>query len=265
MSEAGAALLEEVVAVAREMPAPSVERLASLLDQATTLTDALEAELVAVVVQPGSQERVRRLTQRWRDVGAGVPPVAVAWALRGAGASDAWLRAHERVDLVWTGPSTLSQGVYRTHQVLMDVIQGARRSLLVVTFAAYRIGSIREALRAAADREVDVVLVIETDEGPGGKLEYNALGQLVDGSDGVRVFEWPVATRPHDAERYGALHAKCALADDEVLFVSSANMTGHALTLNMELGVLIRGGAVPVQAGRHFEELMRRGILQRMA
>jgi len=39
-------------------------------------------------------------------------------------------------------------------------------------------------------------------------------------------------------------------------------MTGAALALNMELGVLIQGGSVPGQTGRHFAELIRRGILR---
>ena len=129
----------------------------------------LASSLLAIVVQPASKDRVRALLARWCEAEVPVPPIAVAWALRAASAGDAWHKTREQIDLVWTGPATLSQGVYRTHQTLLDVIHGATRSLLIVTFAAYRVADVREALRAAAERSVDVVLVVETDEGPGGK------------------------------------------------------------------------------------------------
>jgi cardiolipin synthase A/B len=264
MTPAATAVVEELARAARELPANSLARLAAILEGASALTEAVEAAMLAVLVQPASRERVREIVGRLRKVEPPVPPVAVAWALSGASACDAWHREHGRIDLVWTGPTTLSLGIYRTQQTLLEVIDGAVRSLLIVAFAAYRVEGVRRALAATEARGVDVILVVETDEGPGGKVDYGPLRALVEGTGGFRVFEWPAESRPRDGDRYGALHAKCALADDEVLFVSSANMTGHALELNMELGVVIRGGAVPAQAGRHFDELMRTGILRQM-
>ena len=43
----------------------------------------------------------------------------------------------------------------------------------------------------------------------------------------------------------GKVHAKVAVADENFCFISSANLTGHAMEKNMEAGVLIRGGAMP--------------------
>jgi phosphatidylserine/phosphatidylglycerophosphate/cardiolipin synthase-like enzyme len=40
-------------------------------------------------------------------------------------------------------------------------------------------------------------------------------------------------------------HVKCAVADGEWLFLSSANLTQQAFTINMELGMLVRGGTMP--------------------
>jgi phosphatidylserine/phosphatidylglycerophosphate/cardiolipin synthase-like enzyme len=114
----------------------------------------------------------------------------------------------------------------------------------------------------AANRGVNVALVVETDDGPGGKVEVSPLRELVGDQSGIQVFEWPVEARPREGGHYGTLHAKCALADDEVLFISSANLTERALELNMELGVLIRGGPAPTQAGRHFGELISKRILR---
>lgn len=53
---------------------------------------------------------------------------------------------------------------------------------------------------------------------------------------------WPHEQLPVDERgKRGVLHSKCAVADERMLFVSSANLTEHALNLNMELGVLIQG------------------------
>jgi len=59
-----------------------------------------------------------------------------------------------------------------------------------------------------------------------------------------------------------ALLAKCAVAYDAVLFVSSANLTVCALTLNMELGLLIQGGSAPRAVADHFTRLIAKGVLE---
>jgi phosphatidylserine/phosphatidylglycerophosphate/cardiolipin synthase-like enzyme len=63
--------------------------------------------------------------------------------------------------------------------------------------------------------------------------------------------------------RLGLLHVKCAVADETIMFLSSANLTGHALNNNMELGVLLRHGRLPSQVVQHFRRLMIMGILAR--
>ena len=48
------------------------------------------------------------------------------------------------------------------------------------------------------------------------------------------TYRWPLERRPRDDEgRHGSLHAKCAVADRELLLISSANLTHYALSLNM--------------------------------
>lgn len=49
------------------------------------------------------------------------------------------------------------------------------------------------------------------------------------------------------------MHAKGAIVDETAAFITSANVTGHGLDENMELGLLIRGGAVPRRLARHFK------------
>jgi phosphatidylserine/phosphatidylglycerophosphate/cardiolipin synthase-like enzyme len=48
--------------------------------------------------------------------------------------------------------------------------------------------------------------------------------------------------------KIGILHVKFAVADGNHLFLSSANFTEYAFSINMELGLLITGGKLPGQA-----------------
>jgi phosphatidylserine/phosphatidylglycerophosphate/cardiolipin synthase-like enzyme len=52
------------------------------------------------------------------------------------------------------------------------------------------------------------------------------------------------------------------VADGEFMFLSSANLTQQAFTINMELGMLIRGGTMPSQVEQQFEYLIRNGQLR---
>lgn len=76
----------------------------------------------------------------------------------------------------------------------------------------------------------------------------------------VEVCCWPFDHGPAGA----CLHAKTAVADGELAFVTSANLTGHALDQNLEVGVLIRGGSAPRRLMQHFHALIARGTLTRI-
>jgi len=50
---------------------------------------------------------------------------------------------------------------------------------------------------------------------------------------------WPRENRKADGlSKLGILHVKCVVGDGRWLFLSSANLTKYAFSLNMELGVL---------------------------
>ncbi len=60
----------------------------------------------------------------------------------------------------------------------------------------------------------------------------------------------------------GVLHAKAVVADDEAVFVTSANLTEAALDRNIELGVLIRDRALALTVGGYFQSLIDRDLLK---
>lgn len=54
----------------------------------------------------------------------------------------------------------------------------------------------------------------------------------------------------------GRVHAKVAVADGRMCFITSANLTGHAMEKNMEAGVLISGGNIPKLLNDHLKSLI---------
>ena len=111
---------------------------------------------------------------------------------------------------------------------------------------------------------MDVVCVFESSEASAGKVSFSPhkhLGLL----KAVRTFVWPLAKRQKGPlGQYGSLHAKCAVVDSNLLFLSSANLTEFAFNLNMELGVLIKGGNPPRAVETHFHSLIATGHLERI-
>jgi phosphatidylserine/phosphatidylglycerophosphate/cardiolipin synthase-like enzyme len=83
--------------------------------------------------------------------------------------------------------------------------------------------------------------------------------------------DWPGSLRPsifYDPRALapegpgGVLHAKAAVADDQTVFVTSANLTEAALDRNIELGVLIRDRAFALTIVGYFRNLIDRGLLK---
>jgi phosphatidylserine/phosphatidylglycerophosphate/cardiolipin synthase-like enzyme len=52
------------------------------------------------------------------------------------------------------------------------------------------------------------------------------------------------------------------VVDDEVVFVTSANLTEAALDRNIEIGLLVRDRALAANVSRHFRGLIDRSLLK---
>jgi len=218
------------------------------------------------VSAPRARAALADLLDRWATDGVGMAPAALAWALRSAATAHAWHHERQALELVWTGPVPQGTTLRRTDQALLELIRGAREQVTVVTFAAYRVPTIHRALLEAQRRGVRLHFILESVKSSQGKVTFDPLQGL--GDDLARVAEiwcWPLDARKRDGRgHHGALHAKCAIADDDTLLVSSANFTEHAMELNMELGLLIHGGDFPEQVARHFAGLITAGVLRRV-
>lgn len=167
------------------------------------------------------------------------------------------------VEIVWTGPvsDTASVPVRLTREVFIEVVQSAGARLLVVSFAAFKDTLITTELLTAASRGVQVRVVLESSKIAGGTSSGDPQQALAGLEGHVSFYIWPAERRPVLAHGMAAMHAKAVVADDHTALVSSANLTGHALTQNMELGIKLIGGAAPRDLAAHFRALMSSGLL----
>ena len=167
----------------------------------------------------------------------------LGWTLQTASATFQAYRAEQQIELLWSGPSSPSQiPKRRIDQALYDLINNASQEILLVTFAAAKVNRLTEVLWKAAQRGVKIRLILEFQQSSEGQLSYDALKAFPPSLiDAAEVYHWPVERRERNqAGRPGKLHAKVAIVDD-VVMVSSANLTDDAFNRNLEVGVMIVG------------------------
>jgi phosphatidylserine/phosphatidylglycerophosphate/cardiolipin synthase-like enzyme len=240
-----------------------VEELCDFLEGLAENASAKQrAALPGIVASPRARAQVSGMSEAWNSA-PDVSPANLAWALRAASEADERRRREQTVALVWTGPSPGGSVLRRTDQALLDLIRTARSSLHIVTFAAYKIPVLNEAMLAAARRGVEISLIFESPGASAGKTAFAGLDALGEELKALsEVYIWPLDRRPRDREgRYGSLHAKFAVADEAALFVSSANLTEYAFNFNMELGLLARGGDLPAYVVSHLRRLVEEKVL----
>lgn len=227
---------------------------------------AARQTILQCVPTPDFRDATTEFIDLWQLTAGSMGAEAVAVALVTAAKCEQDHRHEETVEVVWTGPEPAETKFRQTEQAILEVVNSSAKRLTVVSYAVYRIPHIRDALIAAAGRGVSIRLIVETPNRIEGQGEYDcllALGEKV--ASACAVYYWPQENRARDNNgKIGILHVKCAVADGHRMFLSSANLTEYAFTINMELGLLVTGGKLPVRVERHFEQLVTTGTLLRI-
>ena len=256
-------ILEAIAVCTDEIPQATIADITRILRNPSDDIDRL-----AVHRQLHSVARLSfdRLCDTWIAVNGNARAAELASALEVAAYQAGHMRRSSSIELVWTGPSIFTDRMRSTEQTILEVVSSARRSLDIVAFAAYKVPSLRRAIDDAISRGVRVRLVLESKKQSDGKVTFDpAEGLGLTGRADAEIYVWPLEQRLRsDRGQSGALHAKFVLADSTALFVSSANLTEYAMNLNLELGVLIRGGVEPGHVGAMIDGLIQRGVLKRM-
>lgn len=215
------------------------------------------------VSAPSSRRFAAELCAAWQASAPQAPGALLAVALSTAAGVREDLQNQVTVEPVWSGPTTQAVPLRLTSVVLQEVIRSSAASLVLVSFATYLVPEVYGELLKAAGRGVRIQMVAETPAQSGGKLsgsEVAAYQQV----PGLELYVWPIESRPKVGPGVAAMHVKTAIADAHQVLVGSANVTKSAQTANMELGVLVRGGDLPLRLSRHFAEMIALGVLKRV-
>ena len=189
----------------------------------------------------------------------------------------AWIRTldqsmvqTEKPDLVWSGPEVSGLHARDTGRVYNELFSSAKRSLWAVSFAYFDGPSVFSQLaKRMEDRPgLKVTLLLNIHRGHKDTTDPKHL---------VREFatrfwekDWPGAARPDvfydprsvNPKVKGVLHAKAVVADDERVFITSANFTAAALDHNIELGLLVRHRPLALSVVRHLQGLIDHKLLR---
>lgn len=164
-----------------------------------------------------------------------------------------------RVGLDWS-PSELV-ATRKTEQALLEVIACSRDALFLISFVAYHVPSIMKALSLAVDRGVMLSILLESSEEHGGAISVDSIGAMREALPAARIYYWAEKAGEYAG---GKVHGKGAVCDARVCYITSANLTGHAMLKNIELGVVIRGGSIPARLHRHLETLVATRVVRRI-
>jgi phosphatidylserine/phosphatidylglycerophosphate/cardiolipin synthase-like enzyme len=193
-------------------------------------------------------------------------------------AAAAWLRTVARVvertrkpDLVWSGPEVPGLHARDTRRVYEELLGSAERSICASTYAYFDGHKAFEVLarRMEAMPALRVTLLLNIQRKRGDTTTSDQLVRRF--ADRFWKTDWPGSSRPsvfYDPRALeqegpgGVLHAKAVVADDEVVFITSANLTEAALDRNIELGVLVRDRAFALTIDGYFRSLIDRELLK---
>lgn len=242
-------LLDAVAAVVCLVSPEKVQAIASRIRR--TEPNEAKISLAGVVGTPVASEVVDQLINAWRATTVSADQLASM--LHAASHVLNKVDSKQSIELVWTGPTTPFVSARRTEQALLQVINAAAQTLFITSFVAYDVSTIVKALNTATERGVDILMLLELSQDHGGSITFDAIGKMKMLVPSARLYAWQDKIDPFSD---GSVHAKVAVADGNICFITSANLTGFAMEKNMEAGVLISGGRIPRLLNEHLRSLI---------
>ena len=162
-------------------------------------------------------------------------------------------RNKESIEIVTTTPVSFQTKGRKTQSVIDEIISSAEKS---ITFTGYSISEYFEYLLKLIDQKsrcgVNVDLYIN---------DYETHKKvLLDIYHKERKFFKVYRYSGNKEDKMAALHAKTIIVDEEKVFISSANLSYHGLSSNIEIGTLIISKTKAKQLLSIFSELKRQKV-----
>lgn len=257
-------LLNHIHTLAQQLPQSVISTVANFLvniPQATT-SETVWLPLLQQLPKPVWRQQLTELIGTWHKDSPTLQGESIATALCAAHHSIEQAEKALSLEVVWTGPEVSRIPVRRTEQVLLQLIRNASEEVTLASFALYKVPTLTNALSAALARGIHVRIIAETTEGDAFTPFGVEAGLGKEIAARAEVYEWDKAKRPKDnAGKHGSLHMKVAIADRQHLFITSANLTGYAMALNMEMGLLVHSRSIACQVSEQLDQLIQQKII----
>ncbi len=240
------------------------------------LAEALESGVLSTPCSAVSLRSILGLREGGEDLVAALSDLD-RMGLSGP-ASAAWIRMIDEVssnaprpDLVWSGPEVPGLHARDTRRVYKELLASAERSVWASTYAFFDGAKAFEVLARRMDAwpALSVTLLLNIQRKRADTTAADGLVRKF--ADRFWHTDWPGSRRPsvyYDPRALemdgptGVLHAKAVVADDNVVFITSANLTEAALDRNIEIGLLVRDIPLALSVVSHFRGLIDRDLLR---
>lgn len=260
-----ASLLAQIYDCTNQLPTTVINSLVKELNnqQKSYCDNTFKKLILEKLSNPNFRRIISKLLDTWQKESIYIDAQTLATAISTVKYCQTKAESELSVELVWTGPVNDTIPLRRTDQVLLQLIREVKQELTIISFAIYKIPEISQALKKAINRGVNVRLIAETPETSEGKISFGFTSSFdKEIIQKAQIYNWSLDKRTKDAEgKYGSLHAKCAIADSEHIFISSANLTEYAFTLNMEIGILVHSQKLASQTLNRVNSLIEYGTL----
>jgi phosphatidylserine/phosphatidylglycerophosphate/cardiolipin synthase-like enzyme len=243
-----------ISAFVSKYPTAAIEQVCDLIDDHEVINPYSTASILGKIVNPAIRYEAGRILESLVGSLSETSPRALSLAIRSAGVAY-YSAPKTETAFVWTGPTSGTISARRTEQVLLELIENSKSQLILVSFAIYQAQNILDAISRAIARGVEVSIIIEDNQKKISTPAIKAFSKNIFRQ--AQFFHWPENKRPVENGLIGSLHAKIAIADNNRLFITSANLTQFAMEMNIEAGILISSGELPRLVHEHLTELSR--------
>lgn len=231
--------------------------------EALALGSAVDATLRAAVAT--ELEALRSLN---------VEPAALAVVLRTLG--EERLRAQKErdaIELVWTGPDVGQTTGRDARIVAAELFARATKSILVATYALHNGHQVLQPLAKRMEElpTLDVTLIVNIERLKGDdRSDQTIIDQFCHrfvhkewpGPRRPSLFFDPRALRPVGDPQRAMMHAKCVVIDEELVLVTSANLTEAAQERNVEAGLVLADRLQAEHLTMQFKRLIKSHLQQ---
>jgi len=257
-------LLAEIHRITDLLPSYILNKIVNILaENDEYYNESLVKRTLNTLVNSQFRRVVSNMFDTWKTEQQRLTSRAISLALESALYTKSSIQKDLAVELVWTGPEFSNITIRRTDQVLLQLIEECHHNMTLISFAFYRVPEVVNALLKALERGIHLRIIAETPESGENKIKFGIQSTFgYDVLNRSEVYIWPKDRRLLDEEgRYGSLHIKGVIVDQNKLFITSANLTEYALSLNMELGVFIKSEKLSKQMVDYIDTMIYQGVL----